>query len=103
MSFDQNHKRHRDLRTQGWKYCLFDIQRSSPPREYDSGHREAFRRKGDRCKRLVSPEDIVRLGIPICNRHEALYREAVLADAEQRQRLRDKYDPGPLPLQERIQ
>ena len=87
-----------DLRTVGFKYCVYKVTRTNlVPKEYASGARTPVTVKGQQCKNLVSPKRIKGLGgVPICHKHKDMY----LADLEEaealRQRLRAKYDPGPL-------
>lgn len=87
-----------DLKTQGWKQCLYSVVKSRKAREFPS-QRTAFTRKGQRCSKLVSPKAIKRLGIAICNVHEAPFLKDIEEDEKRRQELREKYDPGPLPLE----
>ncbi len=87
-----------DLRTRGWKYCVFAVVRNAKAKEHPGGSRTGFRRKGQRCRVLVDPKAITKFGVPICNKHEGLFLRAVKEDEERRQALRAKYDPGPLPL-----
>lgn len=78
--------------------CLFSVSYNANTAETASG-RVARRRVGKQCNAWVGQEAMVRNdGIPICSAHMILYHEAVAEDAMRRQALRDKYDPGPLPL-----
>ncbi len=92
------HRKNADLLTCGYKYCSYKVVRTNlVPKESASGRRTPVIVKGQQCKKLVNPERIKELGgVPICHKHEGLYL-ADLDEAEAlRQRLRDKYDPGPL-------
>ena len=89
-----------DLRTQGWKYCVYSVVQSSYGYHESASGRTAYRVKGGKCAILVGPRDITRLGVPVCHTHERLFFASIKADEKRRQELRDKYDPGPLPLEE---
>lgn len=89
-----------DLRTQGWKYCQFRVVQSRKASESAAGHRTGFRTRGDRCGKLVHPDHIKRLGVAICHTHEPMHLEAIAGEEELRKVLREKYDPGPLPLED---
>ncbi len=94
------HRSNADLRSCGYKYCLYKVARTNlVPKESASGCRTPVSVKGQRCKKLVNPERIKELGgVPICHKHKALY----LADLDEAEalgkKLRAKYDPGPLDL-----
>ena len=89
---------HADLRTRGWKYCVYDVTRSVEAVDYGY-KRQSQRRKGDRCRHIVHPKAIAKLGLPICRRHEEMFMADMAEDETRRKAMRAKYDPGPLPLE----
>ena len=89
-----------DRRTQGWKYCTYSVVTSSSGYYETASGRTAYRVKGGKCANLVDPNDITRLGVPVCHVHERLFLADIEKDEQMRQTLRAKYDPGPLPLED---
>ncbi len=88
-------------RVRGWKVCAWTVAKSRKAAEWKSGVRRSFASAGDPCHKLVSPTEIKNnSGIPICPGHREVYREAIAEAVGVRQALRDKYDPGPLPIDE---
>lgn len=82
-------------RADGYKRCVWTIQRTREAYEAPSGVRRAHARRGERCHVMVTPKQQASVGLPICPKHEPFWREEVARDAATRKRLRDKYDPGP--------
>ncbi len=78
----------------GWKRCLGRVATSSAGREERGS---TMRRKGERCRILVSPDQVERHGGGVfCAAHLAEAKTVQRRARETRQALRAKYDPGPL-------
>ncbi len=87
-------------KVRGWRNCVMRIAKTVEAMDFKSG-RVGHARKGSKCKSLVSPGEIKETGgIPICAVHRPVYERELAEDARRRQALRDKYDPGPLPIDE---
>jgi len=87
----------KDKRGRGFRRCVYRILYSHPGRQASGA---TLKRKGERCRNFVAPDDVLRLGLPICSSHEKVWVRETKLDAEVRRELRRKYDPGPLPLDE---
>jgi hypothetical protein len=91
--FGFNYGKHK---LEGWQRCIMQVQRSTltPRIDAKSGQHFAFRRRGERCKVLVSPENIKLYGAAVCASHVPHYvaslESSVAHDRERRARL----DPG---------
>ena len=96
----QFHRPWRELRAEGYRRCICDVQNSHAAKEAEDGERTNFSRKGQQCRNWCDPERIARVGLPICYPHEEIWREATARDAatraENNAAMRAKYDPGPL-------
>jgi len=90
---------HTQRRMVGMKRCCVALGHDRTARgEAPIGERSHAAKKGDRCMNWVSAAEIRRLGLPICSVHVDVWLENTKRDQEMRDRLRAKYDPGPLPL-----
>ncbi len=81
----------------GWQPCSYTTKGGNSAAAEYPYQRILFHRAGACCRKLVSPETRQRLGVFVCGTHEPMFHADVKRDAELRQALRDKYDPGPLP------
>ncbi len=83
----------------GYLQCEWVQSRTQKHAEYASGNRQNEMRKGQQCIRRVSRKAREKTGgVPICPVHRAAFWARVDEGEATRQRLRAKYDPGPLPL-----
>ena len=85
------------LRAAGMKRCIYRVVRSEGDSEK---YRRLAREVGDRCRAWVGREAVAERGLPICSKHWPVFQRDVQRERETRKRLRSKYDPGPLPLDE---
>lgn len=83
------------LRAQGYRRCVMSISENHKARE-TATYRQSHAVKGNQCAHMVPPEQIKKIGLPVCSNHEERWHEGVEKDRATRQRLRDKLDPGPL-------
>ncbi len=92
---------HLRLRVRGWRYCAWSIAKATDEPYESPTARHSHNKRDDQCRQIVSPKEMKRNdGMPICPNHLKAYRAAMDEAAQVRQALRDKYDPGPLPVDE---
>jgi len=85
----------------GWRRCHWGIigpNRLTYTESEETGARCGVQVRNDQCRNWVSPDQIKRMGRPICPAHAEHFRETSEAWDEVRRCLRRRYDPGPLPL-----
>ena len=86
-------------RANGFKRCICGLTNPSRLTPWEKGERRAgVAVRGERCRKFVSRQDAEDRGAVVCTIHWEPYQELQKAKSVVNRHLRDKYDPGPLPL-----
>lgn len=85
------------MRARGFRQCLMTVTRDRKAAEYESGQKPVSK-AGWQCRKMVPPDQIKKLGVPICHMHEKIFLSSMEQIEKKRLEMRAKYDPGPLPL-----